>query len=134
MWTLAIFAFLSANPLQVGDIYDGHCVYPPELGPAGPTETRASCDSVLVTAQGQPITLMVQFVSRAGSLIGFAGDVDRSGTMSVRRIYLRPAIASTATRGHCRVFRNENDDLSGISCVGFIGPRVYMANFRAFAP
>jgi hypothetical protein len=116
------------------DVYDGRCDYPAELGPKKPNETRVSCDSALVSPSREPNSIMIQFAEKAGGdLIGFAGDVDNSGTLSIRRIYLKPGVATPATRGHCRIFHS-GDAVSGISCVGFIGARAIVANFRAFVP
>jgi hypothetical protein len=118
------------------EIYDGKCDYPAELGPQKANETRVNCDAAVVSPAREPNGIMVQFAQKtsgAGAPVGFAGDVDNSGTLSIRRIYLKPGVATPATRGHCRIFHN-GDAVSGISCVGFIGERAIMANFRAFAP
>ena len=114
------------------DFYDGKCDYPAELGPKKPEEMRVDCDAAIVSPS--PNGIMVQFAQKSsGTPVGFAGDVDDSGTLSIRRIYLKPGVPTLASRGHCRIFRN-GDSVSGISCVGFIGERAIVANFRTSAP
>jgi hypothetical protein len=116
------------------DMYDGRCDYPAELGPKKPNEMRVECDAAVVSPGREPNSIMVQFAQKTGgALVGFAGDVDDSGTLSVRRIYLKPGTATPATRGHCRIFHSA-EVVSGITCVGFIGERAILANFRVFAP
>lgn len=116
------------------EIYEGRCDYPAELGPKKPNETRIDCNVAVISPSREPNSIMVQFAQKASGVpVGFAGDVDNSGTLSIRRIYLKPGVATPATRGHCRIFHN-GDVVSGISCVGFIGERAIVANFRAFAP
>jgi hypothetical protein len=116
------------------DIYDGKCVYPEKLGPPKPNEMRIECDSAVVSPSREPNSIMVQFAQKTGGApVGFAGDVDDSGTLSIRRIYLMPGVATSATGGHCRIFHN-GDAVSGIACAGFDGERAIVANFRAFAP
>jgi hypothetical protein len=131
---LATLLSLAPSGIPGVDMYDGRCDYPPELGPKGPNETRIDCDVAIVSPSREPNSIMVQFASKSGSgPVGFAGDVDNSGTLSIRRIYLKPGVASQATRGHCKILRN-GDTVSGISCAGFIREQAFVANFRAFAP
>ena len=116
------------------DIYDGRCDYPAKLGPKKPNETRVDCDSAVVSPGREPNSIMVQFAQKtSGDPVGFVGDVDDSGILSIRRIYLKPGVATMATSGHCKIFRN-GDAVSGIVCVGFIGERAIVANFRAPTP
>jgi hypothetical protein len=116
------------------DIYDGRCDYPAKLGPKKPNETRVDCDLAIVSPGREPNSIMVQFAQKTGGdPVGFVGDVDDSGTLTIRRIYLKPGVPTPAKGGHCRIFHH-GDALSGISCIGFIGERVIVANFRALDP
>lgn len=133
---LVLAALLSSAPTDIPgvNIYEGKCDYPAELGPKKPGEMRLECDMVVVTPSKEPNSLLVQFAAKAGGMpVGFAGDVDDSGTLSIRRIYLKPGNPTPASRGHCRIFHSANA-VSGITCVGFIGEQAIVANFRAFAP
>ena len=133
MLTVSILFYAQAGLSSI-DLYQGKCHYPAELGPKQPSETRVDCDVAIVSPSKEPNSVMIQFASKtSGVPIGFAGDVDNSGTLSVRRIYLRPGVPTQASRGHCRIFRN-GESVNGISCVGFIGMRAFVANFRASAP
>jgi hypothetical protein len=135
---IGLFLALLMSSAQSGipgvEIYEGKCDYPAELGPQKPNETRIECDVAVVSPSREPNSIMVQFAKKTGGVpVGFAGDVDNRGTLSIRRIYLKPGVATLASRGHCRIFHN-GDVVSGISCVGFVGERAIVANFRAFAP
>ena len=130
---LATLMFSAQAGIPGVEIYDGKCDYPAELGPQKPNEMRLDCDAAVVSPGREPNSIMVQFAQKAsGAVVGFVGDVDDGGTLSIRRIYLKPGVATQASRGHCRIFHN-GDAVSGISCVGFIGERAILANFRVLA-
>lgn len=117
------------------EIIEGRCDYPSDVKSAGGNNRQVPCDTVIISPSREPNSLLIQFATKrgSGSPIGFAGDVDQAGTLSIRRIYLTPGVPTQATRGHCKVFHNEAG-VSGVTCVGFVGERATIANFRAFAP
>lgn len=130
MSSLVLAALAAVTSPSGLTFYDGRCIYPPELGEAGPNEVRLECNSVVVSERPDG-DLLVQFALKGGgSIFGFAGDVDDHGTLSVRRIYPKPGTVVQATRGHCRIF-TEHDKVSGITCVGGVEGQTFVANFEA---
>lgn len=99
----------------------GRCNYPEAMGAPKLGESRFFCDSVTQAER------VVRF-SRAssGKTVEFAGDA-AGDRMTIRRISLRPGVATAAT-GYCRTF-HRNADISAVSCVARVGWRTYVANF-----
>ncbi len=136
MIAILAVALLGAITSDDPEVLDGRCEYPAEMGAAAPSETRAKCDAAVIAAGKGPNDLLIQFVEKKGGpIVGFAGDVDNTGSLAVRRIYLTPGHPTAADRGHCRIFMSPGTtSVSGLTCVGFIGNKATVANFRAFAP
>ncbi len=117
---------------QTATFLEGQCEYPSEMGQKTAAEQRLPCDSVVLSPGKRENDVLVQFIKKGGTgPIGFAGEY-QDETMTIRRIYLKPTIATAATSGRCKMFYN-GAQVSGISCVGWVGPKSYVANFRAFA-